>query len=255
MSAAAWRQGLRRLAVRPFRDVMDGVSACIDRFGVLALPAMLGAMLLSWWVYVPVHELFHAWGCLLSGGSVSRLEIDSTYGGEWVALLVPYVVSSSGYAGRLSGFDTRGNDGIYLATVFAPYVLTWLVGLPLLRLAQRTANPLILGASVPLAYSPFISLTGDYYELGSIVVSRLVAPWWPQALLQWRSDDLPKLAVALFGSGARNGLGVDALGVAASLALGTLMAFGTYQAGAWIADRMMTGSGDSSGSSRQRADV
>jgi hypothetical protein len=240
---------------RPFRDVTHGISVCIDRFGMLAMPAMLGAMLLSWWVYVPIHELFHAWGCLLAGGSVSRLEIDSSYGGEWVALLVPYVVPASGYAGRLSGFDTHGNDGIYLATVFAPYVLTLLVGLPLLRLAQRTANPLILGASVPLAYSPFISLTGDYYELGSIVMSRLVAPWWPQALLQWRSDDLPKLVVALFGSGARNGMIVDALGVAGSLGLGTLLAFGTYQAGAWIADRMMIGSGDASPSSRQGTDV
>ena len=246
---------MKNYFARPFRDVTRAISVCIDRFGTLAMPAMLGAMLLSWWVYVPIHELFHAWGCLLTGGSVSRLEIDSSYGGEWVALLVPYVVPASGYAGRLSGFDTHGNDGIYLATVFAPYVLTLLVGLPLLRLAQRTANPLILGASVPVACSPFISLTGDYYELGSIVMSRLVAPWWPQALLQWRSDDLPKLVVALFGSGAGNGRAVDALGVAGSLALGTLLAFGTYQAGAWIAERMMIGPGDASRSSRQRADV
>ncbi len=222
---------------------------------MLALPATLGAMLLSWWIYVPIHELFHAWGCLLTGGTVSRLEIASTYGGIWVAFVVPYVVPSSEYAGRLSGFVTGGSDSVYLVTVFAPYVLTLLVGLPLLRLAQRTANPLILGAAVPVAYSPFISLTGDYYELGSILVSRILAPWWPQAVLQWRSDDLPKLLGARFGSGAGNALAGDALGIAGSVALGTLLAFGTYQAGVWIADRLMAASGDSSLSSRQRADV
>lgn len=198
-------------------------------------------MLLSWWLYVPLHELFHAWGCLLTGGSVSRLEIDSTYGGEWIARFIPYVVPSSGYAGRLSGFDTSGNDAIYLATVFAPYLLTLLVGLPLVRLAQRTANPLILGASVPWAWSPFISLTGDYYELGSIIMSRIVEPWWPELLSRWRSDDLPKLIGSLFVSGAGNGLPGDALGVAGSFALGTLLAFGTYRVGGWIADHVVVG--------------
>lgn len=240
---------------RPFRDIADGMSVCTECFGMLAWPAILGAMLLSWWIYVPLHELFHAWGCLAAGGTVSRLEIARIYGGEWVALVVPYVVPSSEYAGRLSGFDTRGSDAVYLATVFAPYVLTLLVGLPLLRLAQRTANPLILGASVPLAYAPLISLTGDYYELGSILVSRIVAPWWPQAVLRWRSDDLPKLLGARFGSDAGNALPGDALGIATSVAVGTLLAFGTYQAGVWIADRLMSGSGDARASSRQRADI
>jgi hypothetical protein len=224
---------------QPYRDFEWTISLCVGRFGWIALPAMLGAMVLSWWLYVPLHELFHAWGCLLAGGSVDRLEIDSAYGGQWIARLVPYVVPGSDYAGRLSGFDSHGNDAIYLATVFAPYLLTWLVGLPLARLAQRAANPLIFGAAVPWAWTPFVAVTGDYYEIGSIIASRIAAPWWPGAVLRWRSDDLPKLIGSLFGSGERSGLAGDVLGLAGSFALGVLLAFGTYQVGRWIAVRMV----------------
>jgi hypothetical protein len=48
-----------------------------------------------------------------------------------------------------------------------------------------------------------VSLTGDYYEMGSIVISRVVSWVDPQfTVTRWRSDDLSKLADQLFGSGA-----------------------------------------------------
>jgi hypothetical protein len=74
------------------------------------------SLLLSWWVYVPIHELAHAWGCLLAGGEVTRLEIDWIYGASLLARVFPYVTVGSEYAGRLSGFDNRGSDLTYLVT-------------------------------------------------------------------------------------------------------------------------------------------
>jgi hypothetical protein len=78
----------------------------------------------AWWIYVPVHELLHALGCVMTGGSVGELQIAPRYGGTLLARVFPFVVGHSDYAGRLSGFDTKGSDWIYLATDVMPYVLT-----------------------------------------------------------------------------------------------------------------------------------
>ncbi len=228
---------LARLFSRPFLDAEQAISATTERFGWIALPAALAAMLASWWVYVPLHELFHAWGCLLAGGSVSKLEIDSKYGAAWIAHLVPYVVAASDYAGRLSGFDTHGSDLVYLATDFSPYLLTLAVGVPALHLATRLANPFVVGAALPWACAPIMALTGDFYEMGSIVVSRLAQPWWPSAPASWRSDDLPQLLSSVFKQSG-SGIPTDVMGLAAGFLLGTLGAFMTYSVGAWISQRI-----------------
>ena len=108
---------------------------------------------------------------------MTRLEIAPQYGGGMLARIFPFVVSGSAYAGQLTGFDTYGNDAIYLVTVLAPFTLTVIAGVPLIKLAARPLvrpawRPWLLGASVPIAYAPFVSLFGDYYETGSILVSR-----------------------------------------------------------------------------------
>ena len=109
----------------------------------------------SWWVYVPVHELLHALGCYLAGGSVSELQIAPKYGGTLLARVLPFVVGDSDYAGRLSGFDTRGSDLIYLATDALPFLLSVFIGVPLLKACAGGARPAWFGAAFVLSLAPF----------------------------------------------------------------------------------------------------
>jgi hypothetical protein len=217
----------------PFTLLLRGMDRLLADAGRTALAWLLLGVAVSWWVYVPLHELFHAWGCQLAGGTVTRLEIDGLYGAAWLARLFPYVTAGSDYAGRLSGFDTDGSDLVYVATVFAPYLLTLLVGVPAFLFTQRRRCAICLGATIPWAYTPFLSLAGDYYELGAIVVSRIAAPWHPEAPLRWRGDDLFQLIDNL-GRGP-GGLGsADAWGIAAACLLGGAAAFLTFLVGYWL---------------------
>jgi hypothetical protein len=227
---------LSRFFLAPWRDALRGMERVVAAEGGRGLVMALVGMLLSWWVYVPVHELMHAWGCLLSGGTVTRLEIDGIYGAAWLAQLFPFVSSGSEYAGRLSGFDTHGSDFVYLATVFFPFVPTLFPGVLALRavIAARRPRGLYFGAAVPWALAPFVALTGDYYEMGSILVSRVAAGAVPDAPSRWRGDDLVLLGTHLF-SGADPIRWTDVAGVSASLLLATVLAFATYAAGGRIA--------------------
>jgi hypothetical protein len=229
----------RRLIAEPARDYIAALDAMHDR-GFVGLAFSGVAFVLAWFVYVPIHELFHAWGCLLAGGEVTRLEVSPEYGGAMLARIFPFVVSGSSYAGQLTGFDTRGNDAIYLATVLAPFLLTIVVGVPLLKRAARPLarpgwRPWVLGASVPVAYAPFISVIGDYYETGAILVSR-GAHWLDPALplKRWRGDDVFKLVRELSDAGAT---AFDWFGVGASLTTGLLLALLTYHVGARFVPR------------------
>lgn len=193
---------------------------------------------MSWWVYVPIHELLHAFGCMIGGGRVTRLELSPVYGAEFLREFFPFISSGSEYAGQLKGFDTFGSDSTYLITVFLPYVLTIVFGVPLLKsAASKTASPRLnsvkLGFAIPLAYAPFIALTGDYYEMASIIISNLAARMSPGFnYLIWRSDDLLKLSGQLFFSG--NEVYVrDVIGLATSFLLAIVLILITYQAGAF----------------------
>jgi hypothetical protein len=146
--------------VRVFSDVFHGLDRCLALLGLAA----------GWWVYVPLHELLHAAACLLAGGEVTRLEIAPQYGGALLARIFPFVVAGGEYAGRLSGFDTGGSDLVYLATDLGPFVLTLFPGIWLLRGAGTAGRPFRFGLSLPFALAPFLSLTGDAYEIGSILV-------------------------------------------------------------------------------------
>jgi hypothetical protein len=222
------------IVARPWRDWLDALDASLRASGRGSIAIIAVSLLATWWLYVPLHELAHAWGCQLTGGRVARLEIAEIYGAAWLARVFPYVSAGSEYAGRLSGFDTRGSDLIYLATCALPFVLTVFPGVPLLRAVPRAIGwrcPIMLGASIPIAFAPFASLAGDYYEMGSILVSRMVAAFVPGfAVERWRSDDLVKLVPAL----APDATVADALGVTASLLVGVALAFATYWAGVMV---------------------
>jgi hypothetical protein len=204
--------------------------------GSIGVGAAAAGFLASWWIYVPLHELLHALGCQATGGRVWRLEIDSLYGASLVRRVFPFVEVGSSYAGRLTGFDTRGSDLVFLATDFAPYVLTILLGVPLLRAIPRVRwrqpwRAGAFGAALPLAYAPFLSLGGDYYEMGSIVVTRLLAHVRPGFdLKRWRSDDVIELASKLFPAAVALDLR-DVTGLCASLAVGVILSVATYAAG------------------------
>lgn len=168
---------------------------------IIALVLFLAPALIFWWIYVPVHEFFHVFGCWLGGGTVTNLEIDELYGGALFARWFSFVSAGSDYAGRLSGFDP-GSDLGYLITDYAPFILSLLLGVPLLRLALRKQSLPLLGPGVILAMAPMLNLLGDFYEMGSILSTRLFAlaitgagNW--NALSNLRSDDFIKLVAEL----------------------------------------------------------
>lgn len=214
------------LFTAPASDLLGGLDRCLVR-GVRGLLWVAIGLVLGWWVYVPVHELLHAAGCLAAGGAVTRLEIDALYGAELLARIIPFVHVGSEYAGRLSGFDTRGSDWIYLATDLAPFLLTLLPGVWWLRRAGRRGRPLLFGAALPWGLAPFLSLTGDGFEIGTLAAVHL-PPASGQRLLI--GDDLFRKAGELDFSVP--GL---ALGFAIAVAVGLVWAFAWYRLGGGVA--------------------
>ena len=201
----------------PLDDVLVGLERCLDRTGLRALGGVFLGLLSGWWIYVPLHELLHVAGCVLAGGSIERLELSPLYGGWLLAKVFPFIDPGGDYAGRLSGFDTGGSDLVYLVTDLAPFVLT-LPGIWLLLRASQRGQSWAYGASLPFALAPFLSLTGDAYEIGSIVITR-IPPW--TGALSLRADDVFRVP-----------LSADPLvlsGFAGAALLGTVWAFATYQ--------------------------
>lgn len=221
----------------PASDALHGLDHCLDKGWRGLLFAALG-LIAGWWVYVPVHELLHAAACEAAGGEVTRLEIAEAYGGTLLARVFPFVRPGSEYAGRLSGFDTRGSVWIYLATDLGPFVLTLFPGVWWLRRAARSRRAFLFGAALPFALAPFLSLTGDAYEIGSLLVTSL-PPW--QAHPEIIGDDLfKKIEEARAGGppwGGAGGVGgVGGIGGMALAALtGILWAFLTYALGDRVA--------------------
>lgn len=222
----------------PFRDLMAAMEAQLlpAKRPVLALAFLFLAAAATWWVYVPVHELLHALGCLAAGGDVTEVELATIYGGELFARWWPVVVATTdGGAGRLSGFDTGGSDLVFLVTDIAPYLLTIVVGVPLLKACVSSGRPLRTGAGTVLGLAPLLNLTGDYYEMGSILVTRGLT-WWrgegpDPAFEHLRSDDLPALLTGLAESSPAEGWAVAGGIVGGAALLGILLAFATYAAG------------------------
>ena len=239
--------GLFRTPVRDVLASLEQLAALRSPWRALVLPLL--AMVVTWFVYVPIHELLHVAGCVLTGGEVTRLELSPQYGAAWLAKVFPFIVSGSDYAGRLSGFDTKGSDLVYLATDFAPFLLTVLIGVPLLRLCTRRCRPLLLGVAVVVGLAPFYNIPGDYYEMGSIVATRVVSvlagQGHPPLFEGIRFDDvyllLERLVLRPEELGLTTGaqLLFGAVLILGSLIINVLLAFLTYYAGAKVADRLV----------------
>lgn len=183
---------------------------------------------------MPIHELGHAFGCIIGGGTVSELQISPMYGAEILKGFFPFVTVGSDYAGQLTGFDTRGSDLIYLLTDFFPFLLTIFLGVPLVRSASGSkplSATIKLGFGLPIAFAPFISFSGDYYEMGSIIVSSIAdSISGSSQFIIWRSDDVFKLAGELFFSGNAYGF-IDIAGVGLSFIVGLILIYITYMLG------------------------
>lgn len=226
---------MRQLFRQPLEDVFRGLETVVDEAGGLGLVRMLAGLLVGYAVYVPLHELAHAFACLATGGTVTRLEVQPIFGGALLAQVFPWVVPGGEYAGRLAGFDTHGSDWVYLATDLGPFLLTLLPGVWWLRRAGRRGAAFLFGAATPWALAPFLSLTGDAYEIGSILTTW--APPWSGMPALLRGDDLLKKAPEVAAAGDT----VAWLGLGLATLLGALWAFGTYALGGWIARRLGEG--------------
>ena len=213
---SALRAALVELVAGPFRELLHGLDAVLSK-DLRSLLLVGAGLVAGWWIYVPAHELLHALGCWAAGGVVSRLEIDPLYGASWLAKLFPFVVPGGTYAGRLSGFDTRGSDWIYLATDLAPFLLALFPGFWWLRRAARCARPVVFGAALPAAFAPLLSLSGDAYEIASLAVVHL-PPWSGRRMLV--GDDLGAKVAEVSGL-AETGM---LAGVAVAALLGVLWA-------------------------------
>ena len=231
------RRIISAIMLQPARDYFFALDSCIHGSYLLNSILIFLFLLFSWWIYVPVHELFHALGCFIGGGNVSRLELSPIYGAAVLKKIFPFISVGSAYAGQLKEFDTFGSDSGYLLTVFFPYILTVIVGLPLLKsVSPGSKSPHLLncikfGIAIPFAYAPFISVTGDYYEMGSIIISKSVSlvfhGFEPH---YWRSDDLIALVRSLFFSGHSVKI-EDIAGLSAGFLLGIALIYATYWLG------------------------
>ncbi len=226
-------RSLPQAFLRPALDAFRGLDRLLDG-GMAAFARIFLGLAVGWWIYVPIHELLHAGACVAAGGTIERLEIDGLYGGALLAKIFPFVVSGSEYAGRLSGFDTGGSDWVYLATDFGPFLLTLFPGVWLLRRAVATRRAFLFGLSLPLALAPFLSLTGDAYEIGSILTTRL-GPWNDAATRTvLRGDD----AIKKFGELRAASLGAPWAGFGLACALGFVWAEATFVLGALVAQKL-----------------
>jgi hypothetical protein len=214
--------------------VFNGLDLCLAG-GIRQLLVILLGLILGWWLYVPIHEMLHALACVAAGGHVISLEISAIYGGGLLEKLLPFVVSHSQYAGRLSRFDSGGSDLVYLMTDLGPFLLTLFPGVWLLRVGANRRSGLIFGISLPFALAPLISLTGDGYEIGAILVTRI--PSW-QALAEiLRADDLFLVPARLQTIGGIR----PWLGLACASSLGCVWAWATCLVGGGIASLLGRG--------------
>lgn len=224
---------------RPWNDYLRLLQLLAREFNVLNLVLLLGGIAIGWWFYVPLHELLHAWGCQLSGGSVGRLEISPEYGAVWLQQYFPYIAVGSEYAGQLVEFDTFGDDRIYAATVFAPFILTIYPGIPLFYwlLGRKWVNMghfFAIGFILPFVIAPFVSLIGDYYELGSIIMSNLGQYIYPGIdANRWRGDDLLLIIETISPTATVH----DWVGISISFVIGIALAWITYSLGVFFRHR------------------
>lgn len=237
-----------RIIRQPFDDMLCAMEPIMRVRSVWrSLVPMLLSMLITWFIYVPIHELLHVGGYVVAGGPIEEavLEIKPMYGGHILAKYFSFVEAGGPYAGRLREFK-RDDDFIYLATDFGPFILSVLFGVVLLRICAQRRRPLLFGPAVVLGAAPFYNLPGDYYEMGSIMTTRTLtllagAPSQPPRFSGLRSDDVFTLIGNLITDPAALGLNsagaivFGALLIVVCIAVSVVLAFLTYAAGDIVA--------------------
>ncbi|CAM2068586.1 hypothetical protein SCOR_24665 [Sulfidibacter corallicola] len=204
-----------------FLHALACFESLLDKGGTRTLLVVLVSLVIFWHIYTPIHELLHVGACLAGGGTVTELALKPQYGGHLLARIFPFVVAESEYAGQLTGFTTP-NYWVYALVDLAPYVLS-LPGILLLELSRRRNWAPLFSVGMVLAFVPLMSVTGDYYELVSLVFTQLaeaMRPDWPAGVLI--ADDWFKLMGDLREAGR-----LDAVS-------GSLAVFGLL-AGIWAA--------------------
>jgi hypothetical protein len=246
---------MKRFLLEPVEDL----ASCLE-VQVLGAPNRLVAIVLvlvcgaaCWFVYVPVHELLHVAGCEVTGGDVYELQMLPRYGGALLARVFPFVVSGGEYAGRVTGFDTKGSDLIYLATDLGPFVLSVFIGVPFIKACTRRRRVWLLGPALIVGLAPVYNLPGDYYEMGSVVTTRVATvvtgDWYPPAYEAVRSDDVFRLIESMTESSEEFELAegespaVAGVLVGISSVVGIFLALATYAAGAAFARTRRGGGG------------
>lgn len=217
----------------------------------LLLITLMLSFLVTWFVYVPIHELLHVAGCVISGGVVEEVILDRKYGAVFLSKIFPFIVpQSSGYAGRVSGFDP-GSDPGYLMTVFFPFILTIFPGVWLLVYSARVKKMWVSGVGMIVGLAPFMSLTGDYFEIGTIITTKIwnsVLQGYPaqsiEAYWNLRSDDIFRLISeisaepGLYGLPGFSGFFQVAAIVLSGFFLAVFFSGWTYQIGRILAIRL-----------------
>ena len=117
------------------------------------------------------------------------------------------------------------------------YYATWKIASTKVKDQPGLRPAFLFGAALPMALAPFTNVVGDYYEIGSILVSRLARLFdagFP--LERWRSDDLILTASTLLFEGpGRIG---DWIGILSGSLIGLVLGFVTYRLGRLVADRL-----------------
>ena len=215
---------------------------------VMQMVLLIASMAVTWFIYVPIHELLHVAGCLITGGTVSELIMGREYGADFLKHIFPFITpQTSQYAGRLTGFVPSGDFG-YFITDISPFFLSIFPGTGLLLLFNRTRNLIFAGPGLILGLAPFMNLTGDYFEMGTILSTRwidLLFSGRPSNLIEnyylLRSDDIFRLFGEIAGNPSNYGMqtlpGIFFTSVTVILGalLAVLLCGWTYHLGRWIA--------------------
>ncbi|MBN1296784.1 hypothetical protein JXA80_08375 [bacterium] len=188
--------------IQAYRDLRDGFILPFQALESRARPTivLMLSLIITWFVYVPIHELLHVAGCVGTGGSVSELVMGREYGANYLKAVFPFITpATSRYAGRVTGFEPNGDIG-YLITVFAPFLLTVFPGVQCLRKGIVSRQIAWLGPGIVIGLASFYNLTGDFFEMGTILSTRWVngiGGGRPAAAIdrfwQLRSDDVFRL--------------------------------------------------------------
>ncbi|MCD4653975.1 hypothetical protein K8T06_08565 [bacterium] len=236
--------------ITAYQDLMSGFVQPFQKLDSIMLPGIivLVSTIITWFIYVPIHELFHVGGCVFTGGTVSELVMGHEYGAAYLQNFFPFITpATTQYAGRVTGFEPNGDLG-YMITVFAPFLLTLFPGVWFLKKVYTKQKTWLLGPGIVMGLASFYNLTGDYFEMGTILSTRLVnllLAGQPANLFEnfWllRSDDIFRLFGEIYESptvyGMDTGLGIIATVsvIVIGFILAVSMAGWTYQLGRRIA--------------------